>query len=333
MGELMEIGGFFGLEMSENNEYYADAIKLNSARSAIQYIIKAQNLSLLYIPSYICNSVIEAIESCKIKYQFYNINNDFEMLDLIRLNSHEKLLYVNYFGLKNTYVNTLCEKYKEGLILDNSQAFYKKPIVNIDTFYSPRKFFGVSQGGYLFTNSFISEKLEKSTIDESAYYLLQRQDSSGQNAYYNFQKNEENLRNTGILLMSKLTECILSSISYEKYKDIRERNFKYLHKFLESENDFRFDFTSFSAPLGYPFLSEHDGLREYLISKKVYIATYWPEVLDRVRLESIEGRFTKKLLLLPIDQRYDEGHMQEILKFIQEFLGSKKVIKKEKAHD
>ena len=33
-------------------------------------------------------------------------------------------------------------------------SLFEKPLKNIDTIYSPRKFFGVSDGGYLYMNHF-----------------------------------------------------------------------------------------------------------------------------------------------------------------------------------
>ena len=149
---MKEIGGYFELELSSREGFHKDAIKLNSGRNAFKYILKIQNVRKVYIPVFICDSIIEPLEELNIEYEFYNIDKNFEIIDEIVLKENEKLLYVNYYALKLKYVQKLANRYESKLIVDNTQAFFELPIINIDTIYSPRKFFGVSDGGYLYTN-------------------------------------------------------------------------------------------------------------------------------------------------------------------------------------
>ena len=149
---MKEIGGYLGLELSTKEEYHTCAIKLNSGRNAFRYILEAQNINKIYIPNLICNSIIEPLIELSISYEFYNIDSNFEINQEIELLKEERIFYVNYFGLKSKYLKRLADKYKSNLILDNTQAFFERPLDKIDTIYSPRKFFGVSDGGYLYTN-------------------------------------------------------------------------------------------------------------------------------------------------------------------------------------
>ena len=89
-----------------------------------------------------------------INYEFYHIN---EMLEpeIKQINNDSALLYTNYFGIKVEFIQSIIKKNKN-IIIDNSQAFYAEPINGIDTFYSPRKFFGVPDGGYLSINKKIN---------------------------------------------------------------------------------------------------------------------------------------------------------------------------------
>ncbi len=61
-------------------------------------------------------------------------------------------LCTNYFGIKDEFITSL-SKQVSNLIVDNAQSFFSNPIENIDTFYSPRKFFGVSDGAYLYCDT------------------------------------------------------------------------------------------------------------------------------------------------------------------------------------
>ena len=62
---------------------------------------------------------------------------------------------------------------------------------NIDTIYSPRKFFGVSDGGYLYTNHYLDQFLEKDVSSYSSRQLLGRIDKSATLFYADYQKSEE----------------------------------------------------------------------------------------------------------------------------------------------
>ena len=127
---MKEIGGYFELELASKEEYHASAIKLNSGRNAFKYILKAQNIKKIYIPNFICNSIIETLVELSISYEFYNIDSNFEIIQEIDLLKDERILYVNYFALKSKYVKRLADKYQNNLILDNTQDFFAKPLIH-----------------------------------------------------------------------------------------------------------------------------------------------------------------------------------------------------------
>ena len=314
---MNEIGGYFELELQKSSQYYKDIIKLNSGRNAFKYIVKAQTPTKVYIPNYICNSVIEPLEELNIKYEFYNIDENFEIIQNIELEKNEKLFYVNYFALKSKYIKKLTDKYSDKLIIDNTQAFFEKPLENIDTIYSPRKFFGVSDGGYLSSNKSLNETLEQDESYNHSIQLLGRVDSSASSFYDDYQKAEQRLINQPIREISKLTQTILSSIDYENVIKKRKENFDYLHQQLGDINliniENGFDF----VPFVYPLMIENENLRQKLIENKIYIARYWNEVLDRKNVKNIEKKFLNQIIPLPIDQRYGLNDMIKIVKVIK----------------
>ncbi|MDD2780468.1 hypothetical protein [Sulfuricurvum sp.] len=316
---MKEIGGYFELELKKKKEYHHDALKLNSGRNCLKYILSTVPPHKVYVPCYICDSLLEPLVELGIKYEFYNIDAHFEILEEIDMKSNDRILYVNYFGMKSCYIDDLSKKYGTKLIVDNTQAFFENPILGIDTIYSPRKFFGVSDGGYLYTRNFhpLYGKLEVDYSVEYAEQLLGRIDKNASFYYTNYQKSENRLSHQPIALMSKLTQRILNSIDYHEIQKIRNSNFSYLHEHLVSLNLYQVEPALIKVPMIYPFLTANNALREKLIEAKIYVARYWNEVLQREVVTEIEKNFVD-ILPLPIDQRYGRREMKKIVAIIKE---------------
>ncbi|MBU3014056.1 hypothetical protein KO488_04755 [Poseidonibacter lekithochrous] len=314
---IKEIGGYFELELPNGDEYHNNLMKLNSGRSCFKYILKAQKPNKVYIPNYICDSVIEPLEELNIKYEFYNIDENFEIIQDISLKEDENLFYVNYFALKSKYIKKLADRYSNKLIIDNTQAFFEKPLNNIDTIYSPRKFFGVCDGGYLSTNKLLNEDLEQDESYNHSIQLLGRLDKDASSFYDNYQKAEQKLINQPIKIISKLTQKILSSIDYENAKKIRRENFDFLHNKLKGINLLNIENNLDFVPFVYPLMIEDKSLREKLIKNKIYIAKYWNEVLERKNISEIEKSFVNKIIPLPCDNRYRLDDMNKIVEVIK----------------
>lgn len=312
---MKELGGYFELELNQGEHYHKDALALNSARNCFKYILKAKQPSKVYIPAYCCDSLIEPLQAENIDYAFYHINEQFELLDLPKLKQNEKLLYINYFALKSEYINHLYAHYGDALIIDNTQAFFEMPIQGVDTFYSSRKFFGVADGGYLYTDTLLEQDLE---LDHSASrftQLLGRYENMASDFYNHYQISENALINQPIKTMSKLTQGILKSLDYQKIALRRQRNFWALHSQLKSSNLYsEIDLTDF-VPMVYPYKTNNSQLRSKLIGKKIYVAKYWIDAIERVH-ES-EKNIIDNVAFLPVDQRVGIKELHYILELIR----------------
>jgi len=309
---MIEIGGYFGLELDEGKEYYPDLIRLNTGRNCLEYILRIRNYKKIFIPYFTCEVILEPLRKLHVNFEYYHIDEKLDPIFERVLEDKQSILVNNYFGIKNNSIRKLTGKYKN-IIVDNSQAFYDLPVEGVDTFYSARKFFGVADGGYLSIDKILEQEFE---IDESysrMEHLLKRIDESATKGYKDFQQNNYNLINKPIKKMSKLTQRILDSIYYGKAKMKRERNFLFLHSQLKDLNSLEIEVSDLNAPMIYPFLCKKDGLKEKLINKKIYIPTYWSSVFDCVARDSVEYMMTKYLLPLPIDQRYGLNELREIV--------------------
>ena len=67
----------------------------------------------------------------------------------------------------------------------------------------------------------------------------------------------------------------------------------------------------------YPYLTDREGLRDHLIKEKIYVARYWPNVLEWTTADSLEWYLTRQMIPLPIDQRYGKNEMNRIINCIQ----------------
>jgi len=313
---MREIGGYFELELNSGREYHSSAIRLNLGRTAFEYILRAKKVQKVFLPYYTCEVMLEPITRLGINYEFYSINERLEpVFNYALLNEADYFLYTNYFGVKDKLIRQLAKKISN-LIIDNSQAFYAKPLSGVDTFYSPRKFFGLPDGGYLYTDVIISSDFKKDNSSHRFEHLIGRIEENAETYYALFRENDQKLKGQSIKNMSNITSRLLLNIDYKKVAKTRITNFEYLHNRLSKSNLINFDYASGDVPMVYPFLREDSELRERLIKNKIYTACYWPTVKKWVTKESIEFIFSTYIVSLPIDQRYNLDDMSTIIKLI-----------------
>ncbi len=317
--KMKSIGGYLELQLSGGEEFYSSLIKLNTARNAFEYILKVKRYKLVHMPYYTCNVMLEPLKKLGIQFQYYTIDEHMDPVLDFEVGSEECLLYTNYFGLKQDTVIRLSKQF-ENLIIDNSQAFFSEPLEGVDTIYSCRKFFGVSDGAYLQSTSDVRLKLERDVSVERFSHLIKSIDLGIENGYEDFVVNDSFLSNNPIRKMSLLTQRILSGIDYKACRYRRNSNFMYLHDYLESYNDYSFDASSVNGPMVYPLLTSSTEIRNKLIEKRIYIPTYWPNVLEWTTKRMYEHYLTTHLIAIPIDHRYTHSEMKRILNVLKTIL-------------
>ncbi len=308
------IGGYFELELRKGKHYHENALRLNSARNAFEYILRVRNYKKIYIPYYTCEVMLQPLKNLGIEYEFYHIKSDLEPTKLPTLKTNEAFLYTNYFGLKQATVQKLSEVYHTQLIIDNSQAFFAPPINGIDTFYSARKFFGVADGAYLYTDKLLDEKLTQDKSYNRMLHLLQRIDEGAESAFSIFQNNDRALDDQPIKLMSTLTDRILCGINYQEVIERRRENYIYLSERLSSGNYLEDSLTDNAVPMIYPYFTNIQNIKEKLISQKIFIPTYWTNVQKWCQKSDFEYLLMLRLAAIPIDQRYGKKEMEKIIR-------------------
>lgn len=312
------IGGYFELELRKGEHFHKQAFRFNSARNCFEYILLARKYTKIYIPYYTCEVMLQPLQKYGISYEFYSINDCLEPIELPKIHSNEALLYTNYYGLKQSYVEFLAGIYGNQLIVDNAQAFFAPRVDGIDTFYSPRKFFGVPDGGYLYTDAILQHNFVADKSYHRMQHLLLRIEEGAENGYSLFRKADESLDNQPIHKMSYLTERLLQNVDYSYIRKKRKENFLFLQHSLSESNKLVIKEDDDSVPMIYPYLTVNVQLKKKLIDKRIFVATYWPNVEKWCNADSIECFLARNLIAIPIDQRYGVREMSKILDLIND---------------
>ena len=318
-GNLAPIGGFFELESFVNESpYHNNGIALTTGRACIALILELTRPTRIYIPFYVCNSVIDPIKKSGIEYTFYEINEALEPKKIPNLTNNELFLYINYFGLKGEYCNKIAATYGEKIIIDDTHNFFNKGRKEVYSFTSARKYFGIPDGAFLYgvDNKCIEEIPRNNNV--SMLHNIERLEGR-YDAAYNLYKESESLIDSTIMRISYISEFILNSIDYEYVKRKRIENYKYLQEKLDSSNTFTLPILSkIDVPFCYPFIPEKCINKKELHQIGLFIPTFWLDICKRdMDGYELEKHLSLQMLPLPIDHRYGREEMKRIVEIIK----------------
>lgn len=320
MNSRQEIGGYFELDLPPRQKVmHEQAVWLNTGRNALEYIlINLPDVQTLWIPHFTCDVICEPLNRLKISIKRYDIDEQLELLTLPDLSTGEYLLATNYFGIKDAYIQQLYTKYGNKLIIDNAQAWYAACPEGAKALYSPRKFVGLPDGGIAYgTDSSAASALEPDYSYDRCIHLLKRIDYGAGAAYADFKSNSSMLHNLPVCQMSNLTKKMLHHVDFESIRTARWENFCYIHERLKNSNMLNIpQFETFACPMIYPYRTKDTSLKNKLIINKIYVATYWPNILIERDSNTLEYQLANSIIALPIDQRYGIDDMKIITETI-----------------
>lgn len=313
----MPIGGFFELELPEKEEYHICKIKLNFARHAISLFFKSIGVKRVHVPTFICSSVPDTLIANALDVVYYNVK-DIINPTIPKIEEDEGLIIVNYFGVTNIDGVFTHIKQSKNVILDNSHGFFSVPKNFENVVYSARKFFGVPDGAYLKTNELIDiyDTLTKFKSIDYSRHLIQRIEEGPENAYEDYKRTKELIKQTIPQKISKFSLRILRSIDYNNVIKIRNNNFSFYHSHLKHEN--LLSLSKYNSSLCYPLLLDNgEEIRRELINNKIFIPKYWPNVITNKYSDQYDRYISNKIVCLPIDQRYDIKELSHVIKELE----------------
>ncbi len=302
-----ETGGCLPIEKGQNRFRHAPAVLTNTGRNALRLFLRTRRITKLFVPAFTCPVVPRSVRAENADVVFYDLNEDFTPALVFPKNAY--VLYNNWFGVCGKKVRAISH---EKLIVDAAQAFYAGPCGEA-TVYSPRKFFGIPDGGALVCSPLPSLSLERDFSYDRAQHLLTAADLGSDKAYDAFAEDEDALNDLPVLKMSRLTETMLSAVDEETVKRKRTENFAVLNAALGKENSLVPDLANDDVPMVYPFLTDDPiKVRVKLLKAGIDTAVYWEGIDEQTEKAPISRRFRRDIVPLPLDQRYGRDDMERI---------------------
>jgi hypothetical protein len=315
------IGGYFELEtQADKGLPHPGALWFQSGRAALLALLESCAPARVWAPHYVCSSVTDTIAQAGAQVRPYRIDESLHIAEDIALAETDLLIVVNYFGVRDAHVRSLCARFDpEKLIVDCTQSLFSAPFDCLATLYSPRKFVGVPDGGALATSMDLPEP---ETVDQASFDrllpLIRRLAFSPEAGFEENRRAQQGLEGQRPMRMSMLTHRLLAGLDYPRIAEARKRNFALLHAQLAEDNALALDLDAIGAPMCYPFLVRASGFREFLIQRRIFVPRYWDGVGAHPDA-GVEACLAEQLVPLPCDQRYGEAEMERLVQAWNEF--------------
>ena len=334
----MEIGGYRELDLRTGFEYYTGnkVARLNSGRAGIFHAVKCCGCRRVLLPYYECSTVMDFLQMHEMEIIRYHIDKEFRpILTPSHFTEDTAIVIVNYFGMMARDILKDYAARFSTVIIDNTQAFYSRPIQKAYCVYSPRKFFGVADGCYVIGNNAL-KGIEEYPLDHSedtASFLLRRIESGGNNNYQYYLENEKRIDESGPRRMSRLTHKLLDNIDYAYCAQKRRENFSIAHSLFKDMNLFpkslvenvEDDF----VPMVYPLVVEDASLRGWLKENGIFVGQWWKYLLHTMDPAGVEYYYAQNMYPIQIDQRYSEEHLLFTKKVVDRCIGNGRLTNRE----
>ena len=312
-----EIGGYLELERFTGPMLHEEALALSSGRACLSYLIEQRGIRKITLPDFNCDVVEQACRTHDVRIRYYRIGTDLRPKNL-KVEEDEWLYLVNFYGLLHQEELEHYAIQFPRIIIDNAQAYFAPPLPGVDTLYTCRKFIGVADGGFLYTDAPARDLPRDESRDRMGFVLGRVERPAGEY----FQEAAEN--NDALSLspskMSRITENLLHAVDYEAVKRSRTENCYLLHDGLGAFN--RLSVRPVTGAYAYPLmLPEGEKIRKSLIERKIFVPQLWPNVLREQPADSDACRLTREILPLPCDQRYGAEEMRFIIEAVRGCLG------------
>lgn len=323
----MEIGSDYNLNLKLNTNKIFFASGRIAIKNILNYILQYNEKSL--IPNYLCDSIY----NCFNNFDFYKINNVFEidieyLINLIKKNKYKLIFIINYFGYVDKNIKTIskiCKKYNIVVIEDFTHNIYTETFYGDISLCSYRKSLPSPFGAVVIYNNDKLNFNKKISINFIYIFLV----------FYKligmFLKNYLCIKwiwRPILLFCERNIDKIkyndfdfINHIFYKYYYDIKDKtirmqNMEYLNNNLKIKTLQKFTDTYFCFPIFFKNEEERNITRQKLIENKIYCTVYWP--LDFDTNNECNHYITNHILCIPIDQRYDIKNMEYIKKILNE---------------
>lgn len=339
---MKEIGSFFEFPDFDCDDYensiYANITKYGNysffrdGRHAIKvFLLKEDPNKIYYLPSYLCHSILQPFKELNLKIKFYN--HEEPLTPLIDYDITDSVIFLlDYFGtecISKKNIEELLDN-RNVVILDITHSMFNQNrfSINDDNFFmisSLRKTFPIPDGGILYHNNANVEikakypdkyeKMLEAMIMKASY--LRCGAMSGKNSkefFLSIYKRYEKYKDLSFIIPQEIPDIstfILKNLDFNDIAKKRNLNLRFLYKNLKSLSLFKIkDIKSpFTFPISFLNFETKESFRKSLINNHIFPPVHW-DLPKEVRNDFIyEKELSKRILSLPIDQRYGKNDM------------------------
>jgi dTDP-4-amino-4,6-dideoxygalactose transaminase len=314
---------------------------------------RQQRRCKVLLPSYLCPSILQPFREAAVDFSFYpvaaNLTVDPDRLhECVRAHRPCACLFINYFGFPPhpETATVLREIREQSLLIEDcahgSMVEQANPVVGSIghfVFTSFRKYLPLPDGGILLNRSglplvplppasgqFIEYRLS-AKIRRFQSMQVSRYDTRFDIAYLSQFAEAERIidRECPLMGMSDISKVILCKICLNDVMAARRRNYSILAGAFETEPVLRAVGLPLIAqlpvgisPLLFPIrvsTESRDSVRRALAERGIYCPVHWHLPMELGEAAFSESwQLSRQILGLPIDQRYSEEDMQELIR-------------------
>lgn len=353
---MREIGSEFSL--SFNSDYFFKRIEsfgskvslLRCGRDGLSTIAASipKGSGIILFPSYCCESMYKPFEVRGWKINFYSIKSDFSsdfslITSMISKLNPDAILLMNFFGLADNTELSMKIKHrypKIKIVEDITHSLFDINLARLqDVDYyvgSIRKWFGITDGALLISsnadvcsvpfveNEFVRLRTLGLSLKENYIHSYDKGLKAKFRSY--FSDAESTIDSCeSVYGISPLSKEKLISTDFGPLKDKRKQNATFLLSLLKQNTKIRLpkniikvlDKTPFSIPI---LIDNRDFIQKELANQGIYCPLLWPLNSDSRKVCNFATELEKKMLSVPIDQRYNATDMIQMYEVLNSVL-------------
>ncbi|MDO7975804.1 hypothetical protein [Oceanotoga teriensis] len=295
----------------------------STGRDALYAIFNNIKDKKIWIPNFLCESVLNPIIKNNLNYEFYNIYDELKSDIEFKPKKNDYILIINFFGFvdKNLYRFSIDNELN--IISDTTHLIFNKEkfrnVLSQSKYIigSLRKSFALPDGAYVLSNAnlFFQDKSREDFVYLRTYGLFSRYYSSINN--FNNDENFNIIKNAESILdnsndfgykISYLSENILKCINLNEYILKIKQNFNILNKGLNKN----YNFYSQYFPILFKSVEQRNIIRDKLFENKIFAPIHW----NTDFLGDFKNNISDEIISIPCDYRYGLKDMEKILNII-----------------
>ncbi len=320
---------------------------LNGGRACLAVIgdyLIGHGIRQILLPSYLCPSILDALERCGLTWGFYQINEDLSinLEDLYQKAVHAEAIYfINYFGfLHSSEARTFLKNLRQrGVIVieDNALAGFTGHATGDFVFNSLRKLVPYD-GGYLMTQHDVAPYLAKyqglpnrrlPLIREYRQhlqeYLIDRIGSYKK--LVDLYSRADRFYESDVVVEGDPGEqAQIERLDWQGIRQTRRKNYRYLLRKIASIPEITPVFPVLqpdAMPLGLPVYVNgvsRDALYDYLGENGIGLFIHWEELRHdpRTRGSTLAVAMAERILTLTTDQRTSRAQLDYLAENLAE---------------